>query len=234
MTGGGMEGMKSQPVAGLARVVERVGAAAVRAGRHLDDVTVVAVSKERSVDEIRALYDAGHRDFGENRADELAEKAVALPDDIRWHFVGHLQSNKARIVRPIATVLHSMDRASLAKAWLKGSGSPPSCFLQVNIGREPQKYGVDPDEAVEAADRLAERGVPLVGVMAIVPIARRPEDARPYFSALADLGGAVSDAVPGAIGLSMGMTDDFEVAVEAGATVIRVGRAIFDPDHASV
>lgn len=218
----------------LESVQERVTEACRRAGRSPEGVTVVAVSKGRPVEAIRALYESGHRDFGENRADELAEKAPRLPSDIRWHFVGHLQSNKARLVRPVASCLHSMDRISLAKAWLKGAGVPPPVYLQVNIGREPQKFGVDPDEAVEAASRFEALGLSLVGVMAILPIVEKPEDSRPYFRDLAALGARVAGVVSRAGGLSMGMTDDFEVAVEEGATVIRVGRAIFDQNHSTL
>lgn len=212
----------------LERVLEVVGEACRRVGRDPGEVTVVAVSKGRPVEDVERLYAAGHRDFGENRADELAEKAVRLPSDIRWHFVGHLQSNKARLVRPVAAYLHSLDRVSLAKAWLKGAGSPPPAYLQVNVGRERQKFGVAPEEAEAAAEELSLLGVPLVGVMSIIPIVDRPEDARPYFRELADVRDRVRTVVPAATGLSMGMTDDFPVAVEEGATAIRVGRAIFE------
>lgn len=215
----------------LAEVADRVEAALARSGRSPGSVTIVAVSKGRSPGEVRALYDQGHRDFGENRADELAEKSVALPSDIRWHFVGHLQSNKARTVRPSAFLLHSMDRMSLAKAWLKGSGPPPPALLQVNIGREPQKSGVDPAEAAAVAAAVAALGVPLAGVMAILPIVADPESARPYFREMIDVGRQVNVEVTTADQVSMGMTDDFEVAVEEGATLIRVGRAIFDVGH---
>lgn len=212
----------------LQSVLERVAAACERVGRRPEEVTVVAVSKGQPPEAIAALYEAGHRDFGENRADELQAKACQLPSDIRWHFVGHLQSNKARVVRPIASVLHSLDRESLALAWLKGAGAPPPAYLQVNIGREPQKSGVDPEDAIEAAVAFSGLGIPIIGVMAILPIVDDPEDARPFFKRMVEVRDLVAARVPEAVGLSMGMTDDFEVAVEEGATVIRVGRAIFD------
>ncbi|MFP3913352.1 MAG: YggS family pyridoxal phosphate-dependent enzyme [Actinomycetota bacterium] len=215
----------------LESVGKRVEEACLRAGRDPGEVTIVAVSKGRAPEEILGLYELGHRDFGENRADEMDEKASRLPADIRWHFVGHLQSNKARVVRPTASFLHSLDRMSLAKAWLKGPGDPPPAYLQVNIGREPQKFGVEPEEAPKAAVQFADLGIALVGVMAILPIVEEPEDARPYFRELREVGRRTQEAVPGARGLSMGMTDDFEVAVEEGATVIRVGRAIFDENQ---
>lgn len=215
----------------LASVQSRVTDAAERAGRDPGSVTVVAVSKGRSVDEIARLYDDGHRDFGENRAAELAEKAGVLPSDIRWHFVGHLQSNKARLVRPAAALLHSLDRWSLAKAWLKGAGSPPPCLVEVNVGREPQKSGVDPDGAKQLVLRVADLGLELLGVMAIVPLVVAAEQARPFFRELVAIRDAIGAEVPSVEQLSMGMSDDFEVAVEEGATLIRVGRAIFEPDH---
>lgn len=218
----------------LESVRDRVEAACRRAGRDPDEVKLLVVSKGRPVEAIIRLYELGHRDFGENRADELVEKAAQLPEDIRWHFVGHLQSRKARSVRPLASYLHSLDRDSLAKAWLKGAGPPPPSYLQVNIGREPQKYGVEPEEAVEAAVRFDSLGLPIVGLMAILPIVPEPEAARPYFRALAELRSEVVARVPSAVGLSMGMTDDFEVAVEEGATVIRVGRAIFEESHRTI
>lgn len=205
----------------------RVAAACERAGRDPAEVQVVAVSKGRSDQEILSLYRAGQRAFGENRAVELEEKAHRLPDDIEWHFVGHLQSRKARAVRPIAAYLHSLDRDSLALAWLKGAGSPPPCYLQVNVGREPQKSGVEPETVVEAARRWAGLGVPLVGLMAILPIVDHPEQARPHFQEMARLRRLAVAAVPSVTGLSMGMTDDFEVAIAEGATVVRIGRAIF-------
>lgn len=214
----------------LEGVMRRVQEAADRVGRSPADVTVVAVSKERSVEQIESLYASGHRHFGENRAAELADKVAVLPSDIQWHFVGHLQSNKARTARPSTAVLHSLDRLSLAKAWLKGSGPPPPAFLQVNIGREQQKSGVEPADAIATARTLAGLGIELRGLMAIVPMVEQPEEARPYFRRLARLREEVAAVVPSATGLSMGMSDDFEVAVEEGSTVIRVGRAIFEPD----
>lgn len=209
-------------------VVDRIEAACEAAGRPTDDVTLLAVSKGHSVAEIRALYDRGHRDFGENRAQELRDKVPELPDDVRWHFVGPLQSNKARTVRPAVVALHSMDRSSLAAAWMKGSGMPPPCYLQVNIGGEEQKSGVAPDEVVEAADRLSSMGVPLVGLMAIPPLADDPEASRPYFARLRDLRDTVRSRRPEISGLSMGMSNDYEVAIAEGSTVVRIGRAIFE------
>ena len=214
-------------------VTERVTSAAMAAGRDPSEVTVVAVSKTKRVDEIRAIYDLGHRDFGENRADELAEKAHRLPADIRWHFVGALQSRKARTVRPIATLLHSMDRRSLGAAWVKGPGRPPPVLAQVNVGGEDQKSGVAIDDVGQALDWMFGLGLDVRGLMAIPPMPEHAEDSRAHFALLRELRDQLKLEHPTVTELSMGMTDDFEVAIAEGASIIRVGRAIFGPREAT-
>jgi len=210
-------------------VMERVATAAAESGRAPQEVTVVAVSKTMSVDDVLAVYEQGHRDFGENRADELADKAAALPGDIRWHFVGALQSNKARMVRGVVHLLHSMDRRSLGKAWLKGHGLAPPVLAQVNIGREAQKSGVDPTEVPAALEWMEMLGLDVRGLMAIPPVPDRPEDSREQFARLREIRDQVAPSHQSVVELSMGMTDDFEVAIAEGASIIRVGRAIFGP-----
>lgn len=174
-------------------------------------------------------YEDGQRDFGENRAAELATKAVAMPADVRWHFIGHLQRNKVRLVRPVAHLLHTIDRLSLATAWLKGPGSAPPALLEVNLADEPQKGGVSVTDAPAMAEQILALGVNLTGVMAIPPQVDDPEQSRPFFRRLALLRDELALSHPAMRELSMGMTDDFEVAIEEGATMIRVGRAIFGP-----
>lgn len=210
-------------------VMDRVAAASSAAGRSPGEITVVAVSKTMTPDDVMAVYEQGHRDFGENRAGELAEKAAALPDDIRWHFVGALQSNKARTIRGVVHLLHSMDRRSLGKAWMKGHGMPPPVLAQVNVGDEPQKSGVAPAELLPALAWMTELGLEVRGLMAIPPLPESPEDSRGHFAALRRLRDEVSVEHPSVVELSMGMSDDFEVAISEGASVIRVGRAIFGP-----
>jgi PLP dependent protein len=210
-------------------VMERVAAAASRTGRDVSDVTVVAVSKTMTVEEIMEIYDQGHRDFGENRAQELAEKAPALPDDIRWHFVGALQSNKARMVRGVVVLLHSMDRRSLGSAWMKGRGPAPPVLAQVNIGEEPQKSGISPSDLPGALDWMAALGLDVRGLMAIPPLPDVAEDSRHHFVRLRELRELSMERHPSVTELSMGMTDDFEIAIEEGSSIIRVGRAIFGP-----
>lgn len=209
--------------------MEKVAAAAVAAGRAPEDITVVAVSKTFSPDDIRSVYDQGHRDFGENRAGELAGKAEVLPGDIRWHFVGALQSNKARIVRDVVSLLHSMDRRSLGKAWMKGKGLPPPVLMQVNVGDEEQKSGVAVDDVSSALDWMETMGLEVRGLMAIPPLPETPEDSREHFVALREIRDRLVSTHPSVVELSMGMTDDFEVAIAEGASIIRVGRAIFGP-----
>ena len=210
-------------------VMGRIEGAASRSGRKSGDITLVVVSKSRSMDEIMNVYDRGHRDFGENRAQELVVKAPQLPKDIRWHFVGSLQSNKARAIRPISHLLHSMDRRSLASAWSKGPGPPPPVLLQVNIGEEEQKSGAEIDGVASLAVWMMERGLEVMGLMAIPPMPDQPDASRRFFVMLRELRDRVRADCPSVVGLSMGMTDDFEVAIEEGASIIRVGRAIFGP-----
>ncbi len=213
----------------LATVRERMVAAAGRAGRAGDDVSLVAVGKGHPSEAISAAYEAGHRLFGESRGQALAARAVVLPDDIRWHFIGPLQRNKVRIVRPHVELLHSFDRESLVGPWLKGLGEAPPALLQVNIGREPQKAGVEPDDAVASFETWTNAGIRLEGVMAIPPLGESAEQARPYFEHLRRIRDEIADRAGRPLELSMGMTADFEVAIEEGSTMIRVGTAIFGP-----
>jgi len=209
-------------------VMARVAEAASAAGRNPASVRVVAVSKGRSLEEIMQLYGQGVRDFGENRAQELAQKAPLAPDDIRWHFIGPLQSNKVRIVRPVASVLHSLDRVELATAWMKGQGNPPPVLLEVNVAMEPQKHGVAPGEVMATLERMSGLDVPVRGLMTIPPVVDRPDEARPFFALLGELRDLAATRWPLVSELSMGMSDDFEVAIAEGATLIRIGRAIFE------
>ena len=208
-------------------VVDRIEAAAARSGRDPSDITLVAISKSKPVSDIRDLYESGHRDFGENRAQEMADKVAVLPGDIRWHFVGALQTNKTRLVRPITHLLHSMDRESLAFSWAKGIGPAPPVLIQVNTGSEPQKAGAGYDEVASLLETLLELGVEVRGLMAIPPLSADAEQMRPHFRALRRMRDRLLELHSQIRELSMGMTDDFEIAIEEGASLIRVGRAIF-------
>jgi PLP dependent protein len=213
----------------LHEVEERIDMAVARAGRRRSDVKLVAIGKSHPVETLREAYDLGQRVFGENRAQELIAKAAGLPDDVDWHFVGHLQRNKVRNVRPTVSLLHSMDSVRLGEAWVKGPGVAPPVLVEVNIGNEPQKPGIAVDDVEQIVDQLTSRGVEVRGVMAVPPVGSSAEDSRPYFRDLRALRDRLAAHNPGVVELSMGMTDDFEVAIEEGSTLIRVGRAIFGP-----
>jgi len=206
-----------------------VADAALKAGRHDSDVRLVAISKGHPASAIEEAYRAGQRVFGESRAQELAGKVSALPADLEWHFVGPLQRNKVRQVRPAVRLLHSLDRIELAEAWMKGPGAAPPALLQVRLGGESTKHGFDPDAVPEALERCARLGVMVVGLMSIPPPARPGGDVSRWFSQLRSMRDVHGGSYPSLTELSMGMSDDFESAIAHGATIIRVGSAIFGP-----
>ena len=206
----------------LARVQERIRAACSRAGRDPDTVQLVAVSKGQPIEAVLLAFAAGQTVFGENYAQELHEKADALPE-AEWHFIGALQTNKVKIVVGHSALVHTCDRASLANELSKRAEMKnivQRVLLEVNVGREPQKGGALPEQvgALHAAVREMER-LRCDGLMCIPP----PEqDPRPHFRALREMRDRL-----GLRELSMGMTADFEVAIEEGATIVRIGTAIF-------
>ncbi|MDP8958230.1 MAG: YggS family pyridoxal phosphate-dependent enzyme [Actinomycetota bacterium] len=211
----------------LAQVMERIRDAERRGGRRPGRVRLVAVTKGRAVETVLEAYRAGQRHFGESRSQDLTDKALALPSDIEWHFVGPLQRNKVRVVRPQVVLLHSLDRPELAETWVKGPGQAPPALLEVNVGGEEQKLGVDPDRAEELLEQVLGLGVDVRGLMTIPPRVERSEQARGYFEELAELRDRLAARWPKVRELSMGMSEDFEEAVEAGSTIVRIGRAIF-------
>jgi hypothetical protein len=211
----------------LGEVQARIGKAAALAGRKPADVTLIAVSKTRPADAIEALIAEGQRDFGENRVQEAEAKWPALKagrPDLRLHLIGTLQSNKAGQAVALFDAIHSVDRlslvAALASAMAK-SGRRPDCFVQVNIGDEPQKGGCALAALPALLDAMRAAGLPLAGLMCIPP---EGVEAAPYFALLAKLGRR-----HGVAGLSMGMSADYESAVMIGASHVRVGTALFGP-----
>jgi pyridoxal phosphate enzyme (YggS family) len=219
----------------LARLEEvrgRIARAAESAGRDATLVKLVAVSKTKPVEAIREVYEAGQRAFGESYAQELVAKVGALADlpDIEWHFIGHLQTNKAKLAAKYASVVHTVDSAALArelgKRAAKERASPLPVLIEVNVGGEPQKAGATPGEIAEVMVAVREQTSLLLRGLLTVPPAGSLESARRVFQTLATLrslhGGAA--ALPE---LSMGMSEDLEVAVECGATYVRGGTAIF-------
>ena len=216
-----------------AAVGDRVAAAAERAGRDPSEVTVIAVAKTFPADAVVEALDAGVVHIGENRAQELRDKMSVIGDRARWHFVGHLQSNKVRNIAGHVSLVHSVDRFGLAEAIARRAsaiGGTQDVLIEVNLGGEASKAGVDPPRTVALAEEIASLdGIAVRGLMTIPPASDDPEGARTYFKELAALRDEVVARVPEASGLSMGMTGDFEVAIEEGATWVRVGEAIFGP-----
>jgi PLP dependent protein len=230
--------------ANVAAIRARIAAAAERAGRNADEVTLVAVTKTHGAETVRAVLAAGVVDLGENRVAEAVEKAEALRDaGARWHLIGHLQRNKARRAMDVFTMVHSLDSVRLAQTLdrlvVETGASPLAVLLQVNIAGEAQKEGFDLAGGVRSEqlasfydDVAAIMELPHVhvrGLMTIAPYTDDAEDVRPVFRALRELRDDLRVRFPAASWdtLSMGMTNDFEVAVEEGATLVRVGRAIF-------
>lgn len=222
--------MKHDIVSGIASVRDRIARACECVGRDPGSVQLIAVSKGHAEDAIRAAHAAGLRVFGENYAQELAQKAAALSDlsDIRWRFIGHLQRNKIKLIERARATVDTVDSIRLAEAISSRAlarNADVEVLLQVNVGGEAQKSGCAPEEVPGLVE--AVRGLPnitLRGLMTVAPHFDEPADSRPMFAALREL--AREHGLPE---LSMGMTHDLEPAVEEGATMVRIGTAIFGP-----
>ena len=218
----------------LKNVQNRIIAAAQRSHRDPSEITLIAVSKTKPVDMVQEVYDAGIREFGENKVQEINLKYEALPKDIHWHMIGHLQRNKVKAVIDEACLIHSVDSIRLAEQISKDAlakGITVSVLLEVNIADEETKYGFKAEETETALIEIAKLpNIYVRGLMTSAPIVSNPEDNRQYFRALkqlcVDLKAKNIDNTSMDF-LSMGMTGDFEVAVEEGATHVRVGTAIF-------
>jgi len=225
---------RAQAIAdGLAQVRERIAAAERAAGRALGSVQLLAVSKKMTADDVRAALAAGQRAFGENYAQELRDKRAALaaePHPPEWHYIGPLQSNKVKYVAGQVALAHTVDSAALLEA-LEARGVPQACLVQVNVAGEAQKRGIAPGELPALLDRFAAMShVTCAGLMVIPPFTDDPEDARPHFAALRALRDREATIARPRVALrelSMGMSGDLEVAVAEGATIVRVGTAIF-------
>lgn len=230
-------GTSMKIAANLAGVRQRMDAAAQRVNRAGSDVTLVAVSKTHPFEAILAAYAAGQRDFAENRVEELLPKVEEAArqglTDIRWHLIGTVQSRKSSdAVGPFA-LIHSVDRVKLANRLSRDAeavGKVMDVLLEVNVSGEESKHGFTPDEVLAVAVELSSLpAIRVLGLMTMAPYTAAPEETRPVFRALRELRDRVALEHPGAMGpeLSMGMTNDFEIAVEEGATLVRVGSAIF-------
>jgi len=217
----------------LARVREEIAQAARQAGRDPAEVKLVAVSKVHPAEKVRQALAAGQRIFGENYVQEAQAKIPQVGPGPQWHFIGHLQSNKAKVAAGIFDVIQTVDRVKLARALSRqaqAQGRELEVLLQVNLGGEPQKSGCEAGEAAALAQEVAALpGLTLRGLMTMPPFFDDPDKARPIFAGLRELADRLSrDLPPGSMDeLSMGMSGDFKAAIAEGATLVRIGTAIF-------
>lgn len=216
----------------LAAIRARIAAAAARSGRAERDIGLVAVSKTFPAERVRAAWDAGQTVFGESRVQEALVKIPNLPGALRWHFIGHLQKNKIRRALPLFELFHGIDSADTALAMDRMAaeeGFHPRALLEVNVAGESTKFGFSPEALERGLDALLELPrLQIEGLMAIAPYDDEPEASRPHFRALRELRDRLAAKTGLPFGtLSMGMSGDFEVAIEEGATIVRVGSAIF-------
>ena len=218
----------------LKKVEDNVDAACGKAGRSRDEVTLIAVSKTKPVEMLSTIYNQGIRDFGENKVQEMCDKMEQLPSDIRWHMIGHLQTNKVKYIVGHTTLIHSVDSLHLAKEIEKQAEKKDvtvDILVEVNIAEEESKFGIHKEETYELVRQIAALPhVHICGLMTIAPYVENPEDNRMYFRGIRQLSVDIAeqniDNVDMDI-LSMGMTGDYMVAIEEGATMVRVGTGIF-------
>jgi len=222
-------------LANLREVRDRIAQAAARSGRAAEEVRLVAVTKTVGLETIRVLAEAGQRDIGENHAQAIRDRSAELTGlDVAWHMIGRLQRNKVKYVVPACTMIHSVDSLRLAEAIAKraaAQGARATCLLEVNVSGEEAKAGVSPADAAALASQVAAiEGIHLVGLMTMAPFVDDAETVRPLFARLRELLDTLNReaGLPQPLEhLSMGMTQDYEVAVEEGATIVRVGSALF-------
>ena len=218
----------------LAQVEENIQRACERAGRDRKEVTLIAVSKTKPVEMLREIYDAGIRVFGENKVQELVDKYEVLPEDIKWQMIGHLQRNKVKYIIDRVDLIHSVDSIRLAETIDKEAekkGITAKILIEVNVAKEDTKFGLMPEEVDNFIEQLANyKHIQVQGLMTIAPFVSDPEENRPIFARLrelsVDIGKKNVDNINMSV-LSMGMTNDYQVAIEEGATMVRVGTGIF-------
>lgn len=215
-------------------VCKKIAAACERSGRRPEEVTLIAVSKTKPNEDILAVYGEGHRVFGENRVQEMCKKAAELPEDISWHLIGHLQHNKVKPAIGTACMIHSVDSLKLAQAISKEACKAERVvpvLVEVNVAEEESKFGISADEAASFVEEIgALPGISVQGLMTVAPFVSDPEENRPVFrkmkQILVDINRKKFDNIY-LNELSMGMTNDYEIAIEEGATMVRVGTAVF-------
>lgn len=218
----------------LIQVEQNIEEACRRAGRDRSEVTLIAVSKTKPVETLQEAYDLGVRIFGENKVQEMADKYEVLPKDIRWHLIGHLQRNKVKYIIDKAVLIHSVDSLRLAQTIEKEAEKhnlTAHILIEVNVAREESKFGIFPEDLEALVDEIAKLPhIQVDGLMTIAPFVPDPEENRPVFRELRKLSVDISakkvDNVNMSV-LSMGMTNDYQVAIEEGATMVRVGTGIF-------
>ncbi|NOX56607.1 MAG: YggS family pyridoxal phosphate-dependent enzyme, partial [Planctomycetes bacterium] len=230
-----MTPLKSRIAENHRRVLRRVESACRRSGRDPAEVRLVAVTKYAEVDWILCLVELGVHDLGENRPQQLLQRAAALPETIRWHLVGHLQRNKVRPILPVTAWIHSVDSVRLLDRIERLAGElnrRPRVLLEVNVSGEESKYGFSPSELQAEWPRIVKyQNMEIAGLMTMAPYVADPEQTRPVFRELRELRDRLRTSVEGAPPLpelSMGMSNDFEVAVEEGATMVRIGSLLFE------
>lgn len=222
----------NEVAAAVERVRERIAAAAERAGRQAAAARLVAVSKGAPLELMRQALDAGQLDFGENRVPEALAKQGQLGPEVRWHFVGRLQRNKVRPLLDFVGLIHSVDRVELAQEIDRRASGPVEVLVEVNTSGEPHKAGMNPEDLHDLLEDLSGMaGLRVTGLMTMAPRVSSPEEARPFFRRLARMRDDMQKLFPQmpVHHLSMGMSQDYEIAVEEGATLVRVGEAIFGP-----
>lgn len=218
----------------LQEVERKIMEACDKAGRAREEITLIAVSKTKPVPMLQEIYDLGVRDFGENKVQELTDKEPQLPADLRWHMIGHLQRNKVKQVIDKAVLIHSVDSVRLAKAIEAEAAKKDivvQILLEVNVAEEDSKFGLKVDEVLPAIEEIATMPhVRIKGLMTIAPFVENPEENRTVFAQLQKLSVDIAEKNIDNVSvniLSMGMTNDYQVAIEEGATMIRVGTGIF-------
>lgn len=218
----------------LKQIEENIQTACLRTGRKREEVTLIAVSKTKPVSMLSEIYNCGVRDFGENKVQEICEKRDLLPSDIRWHMIGHLQRNKVKYIIKDTALIHSVDSYRLAEEiniQAKKIRRIVPILIEVNIAEESSKFGISAPEALQLTEEIAQLdNLRIQGLMTIAPYTENPEDNRPYFKKIRDLSVDIDreniDNVSMDV-LSMGMTGDYMIAIEEGATIVRVGTGIF-------
>jgi pyridoxal phosphate enzyme (YggS family) len=209
----------------------RIENACIRAKRDPSDVKLVAVTKTVDIDRMKIARDNGLSTFGENKVQEIVDKYPCFEDDIKWHMIGHLQTNKVKYIADKVVMIHSMDSLKLAEEINKRFKNSIDVLIEVNIGKEPSKFGVDPDSTADFINFISGFGkLNICGLMTVAPAAVDMEEARVYFKEMKYLFDSINEkAIPNVKlkYLSMGMTNGFEVAIEEGANIVRIGTGIF-------